>query len=858
MKCYQVSILIITALCSGLAGCSSSTEICVPEHRQCNGNVVEQCNAEGKAWVFYRDCEAKTCRHGDCVVVPDSCGQGGCEAALGETCSTCPEDCGDCCGNGQCEESYFESYFNCPQDCPPPTDGGGPLSDQGATGSDAGVGDGSPEDTIPGTDTMTPPGGCPAGSTQCSQDGFGMHMCGFDGSSTSFGPRIPCDPSDSCSSNVCQDSACNQPEVMLALDRSSSMLTDDRWSWVSTTLLDLVQSKQSTVHFGIRHFPTTGCQVSNPVTPALNAHSTVAQQVITPTTNASTPLSQALDGLDGVFGDPNVAQVVVLITDGDETCATGQQAVEAAGALFRAGVYVHAIGVTTQANVTLLDKIALAGGTQQAVIVNDGSSLQQALEGVLMQHNTCCAPACTGKACGSDGCGGSCGGCAVNEVCNSSGQCELSPDAPWAVRLGSSNNDGASGAAVDPSGNLLLCGDFDSGTVIGSTSLTSKGGVDGLVVKISPTGEVLWARNLGGSGEDRAMGVATDAQGNVYVTGYFEYTGYFGNTMKQSKGKDDLFLAKLSPDGDVLWAVGAGGPENDRSNAVAVDGSGNAWITGSFSGTASFGSQTLSAGSSSDVLLARVSSSGSITQAAQAGSYGSDRGLAVAVDSAGTVFVGGAFHWEITFGSTFLDSIDSSVGDGFVAAYSPTTGQFINAGHVEGLGLEYVNGLAAVAPGEVLIVGDYSASTVQVGSQTLGTNGATDIFVARWSSTSNSFSWATGAGGLLVDYGKGITVDGQGKAYLTGKVNRPTTIGTSTLGGSGDAVLAAEVSASGSLGWAKAAGGDHFIDKGTAIAADNKGHLYVVGEVGPNAVDIDGTTLSAKGGWDIFVWKIVP
>jgi len=239
-----------------------------------------------------------------------------------------------------------------------------------------------------------------------------MHHCGFDGAKYAFGKRIPCDIGETCAASVCSDSQCNSPEILVVLDRSSSMLKDGRWTWVSQGVLGWIQSHEMLVYFGYRAFPSQGCQVSSVIPPALSNMSTINAAVAPPTSTASTPLANALDGLAASFGDPDFSQAVVLITDGDETCSTASSPVQKASMLYGSGIRVYTIGVTTQANMGLLDQISQVGGTTKGTMVSDKTELDATLAAVLTDLNACasaggmncgqivnCAKLCASPAC---------------------------------------------------------------------------------------------------------------------------------------------------------------------------------------------------------------------------------------------------------------------------------------------------------------------------------------------------------------------------------------------------------------------------------------------------------------------------
>jgi hypothetical protein len=361
--------LLCVALAAGCSSKSKPDEICVPDQKRCSGDDVEKCRADGTDWIYYRSCSSpEVCDNGACKAKTSGCGDGACGPE--ETCGSCPDDCGACCGNGTCEPGQGETQNSCPADCSQGGDGASP-----------------PDSGGPPPDAPAP--GCQPGSAQCSQDGFGLRYCGFDGVTYSFGKRVPCDLGEKCAANACSDSKCNSPEVLVVLDRSSSMLKDGRWTWVSQALEGWIKAHESLVYFGYRGFPSQGCQVSSVIPPALNNSSSIKAAVTPPTSAASTPLGNALGGLVPYFGDPDFSQAVVLITDGDETCGTASGAVQKASALRFGGVRVYTIGVTTQANMGLLGQIAQAGGTTTGKMVSDKAQLDAALAAVLKDLNAC-------------------------------------------------------------------------------------------------------------------------------------------------------------------------------------------------------------------------------------------------------------------------------------------------------------------------------------------------------------------------------------------------------------------------------------------------------------------------------------
>ncbi|MFA4852230.1 MAG: SBBP repeat-containing protein [Bacteroidales bacterium] len=169
----------------------------------------------------------------------------------------------------------------------------------------------------------------------------------------------------------------------------------------------------------------------------------------------------------------------------------------------------------------------------------------------------------------------------------------------WAKSAIGTNNDYANSVTVDALGNAYVAGQFDSPTMtVGSITLTNantNGSFDLFLAKYDTGGNVLWAKSAGGTDYDVAYSVAVDVSGNAYVVGCFNSsTLTFGSTTLTNAGYENIFLVKYDAGGNVLWAKSAGGTGSDGANSVAVDASGNTYLTGYFlSSTITFGSTTL-------------------------------------------------------------------------------------------------------------------------------------------------------------------------------------------------------------------------------------------------------------------------
>ena len=131
----------------------------------------------------------------------------------------------------------------------------------------------------------------------------------------------------------------------------------------------------------------------------------------------------------------------------------------------------------------------------------------------------------------------------------------------------------AHAAATDHDGNVVTIGEFSGTAVIDRSSLTSAGGTDIAVAKFASTGDLIWWRRFGGPKNDGPADLAIDSSGNIYVTGVFRDTISFGGDSLTSSGGSDAFVAVFSPEGgSPIWSRRQGGLFDDRGASIAVDG----------------------------------------------------------------------------------------------------------------------------------------------------------------------------------------------------------------------------------------------------------------------------------------------
>jgi hypothetical protein len=221
--------------------------------------------------------------------------------------------------------------------------------------------------------------------------------------------------------------------------------------------------------------------------------------------------------------------------------------------------------------------------------------------------------------------------------------------------------------AVDADGNVLVSGKLYSHLDAGAIRLSSFGSSDPYVVKLSPTGAVLWARSWGSPGEDSSHGVAVDADGNVFVLVSFDQTLSLGGDPFVPRGSFDAALVKLDPDGDHVWSRHYGGSSYDLPGRLAVDVDGNAIMAGHFWQSTLLDDTQLSSRGEWDAYLAKVSGAGEVMWARQIGGAGTEHAWGVAADADGNLLVSGIFDATTDFGEG--ERANAGSNDAYVVKY---------------------------------------------------------------------------------------------------------------------------------------------------------------------------------------------
>ena len=435
-------------------------------------------------------------------------------------------------------------------------------------------------------------------------------------------------------------------------------------------------------------------------------------------------------------------------------------------------------------------------------------------------------------------------------------------DLLWANRYArSAGNDVVYDIVLDAQENPTIVGAFAGTSTFGATTLTSKGTTDAFAAKLDPSGNVSWVTGFGGTGFDQSSKVVLDSSGNLYVAGLFQSTVNFGPTTLTSQvGSYDVFTAKLGPTGSVAWVSQMGGASADQVAGIGLDTTGNIYVAGSYQGTATFGSRTLTTAGGYDAFLSELTPQGATAYAVGFGGTGTDQAKDLAVDGSGNAYVAGFFAGTAAFGGTTLNS--TGLSDGFAAKVA-TGGAVSWVDDLGGAGDDRATAITQDGQGNLYVGGYYSGSAT-LGSTTLTGGGGTDGFVARLDST-GAVAWSQGFGGATNDGVSDLTVFGPGNVKTLGTYGGPAIFSAITLPNIGSvnafsATLSQSISPAvvPTIGFTSAAGLGGTDVVLNASATDSAGNVYVVGGYS-GTVDVDPgvgiTNLTSSAGRDILVAK---
>lgn len=366
-----------------------------------------------------------------------------------------------------------------------------------------------------------------------------------------------------------------------------------------------------------------------------------------------------------------------------------------------------------------------------------------------------------------------------------------------------------------------------------------------LLVTLNSFGQLaLWdwvkKQNAGGSDNEYAKSITSDAMGNTYILGSFASKsitlGSYVLTNKYSP-TEDIYIAKYDSQGNVLWAKSAGSDLGDYGQSIDVDNFGNIFIAGFFrSYSISFGTINLYNYSSSngDYFIAKYDAAGNVLWAKNAvNGTSSDAITSISTDKQGNVYATGHFQSaSITFGSTTLTNPNAPSQEMFIAKFDGA-GNVLWAKSGGGTGHDIGVALSADTKGNIFLTGTYKSPSVSIGGTVLVNCNAPneDVFIAKYDSLGNVI-WAKTVGGLNSDYSLSIATDLNGCVIIGGGFNsNAIKIDTEFLvnnGGNRITLYLAKFSPSGNVIWARSIANSSSCIV-NAICTDGAGNIYATG-----------------------------
>ncbi|MDC0749883.1 hypothetical protein [Polyangium mundeleinium] len=392
-----------------------------------------------------------------------------------------------------------------------------------------------------------------------------------------------------------------------------------------------------------------------------------------------------------------------------------------------------------------------------------------------------------------------------------------------------------------------------SGGAGGSGGMAGAGGEDG-GPDPTPAFKHVWSKSFGETDVQSIQGVATDpATGDVVAVGSFRGVVDLGGGPLVSAGESDLFVARFSPLGEHRWSKRVGDAANQEATAVAIDAAGSIYVGGAIQGSSDFGDgQLLTSAGSDDAFVARLDAEGNLAWAKHFGDAKAQRVTRIVITPSGQIVLGGAFAGTINFGGTNL--VSAGLNDVYVAEIN-AEGAHVFSRRFGGNSFDDLGGLAVDPTGSLLVTGTFD-TTIDFGPVTgdaLTSIGGHDIFIAKLSASGTGL-WAHRAGDAGTQRGLAIAAAPNGDVIVAGDASGTLYLDGPVVYAKGDrGLFLARYSSSGSAFWSQMFGGKFSGSWGVSVRVDPSTESIVTAGFFDDEVDFGGGPLSAAGGVDVFL-----
>jgi hypothetical protein len=344
----------------------------------------------------------------------------------------------------------------------------------------------------------------------------------------------------------------------------------------------------------------------------------------------------------------------------------------------------------------------------------------------------------------------------------------------WGLAVTGGSSEYVTHIASDPSGNVYVTGVFWESVSFGGRTASGSGDTDVFVAKVSSQGSVLWLKTYGSAGTEETSKLVADADG-VTVGGIFQQSVNFGDGARTAVGFADVFVLRLDAQGDFRWAKTAGGTIGDSLDGLAADSTGNVYAAGTFTGQVSFGGTPLVSQNGPDLFVVKYSAAGAhLWSVRVSGQAESVADLAVVGDEP---VIAGSFQGQINFGGEALTATGAGA-DLFAVRLRANDGAHVWSLRAGGSGAESISDVIPSRDG-VLLAG-YFRDVAGFGTDVLSATGDYDAFL--WKLTSNgTHAWARRFGGAGLDRATAVIEAPNGDAAIFGGYAQPFEVSGTAL-----------------------------------------------------------------------------
>lgn len=335
----------------------------------------------------------------------------------------------------------------------------------------------------------------------------------------------------------------------------------------------------------------------------------------------------------------------------------------------------------------------------------------------------------------------------------------------WAVSMGGNGLDQVNNMTVDANGNPTIVGQFQSNVLTaGAFNLTGQGAEDMFLIHLDTNGNIIWATSFGASGTDRGEQVSADAQGNVTTTSIFQYTVTVGGTSYTAGGSQyNGLMVKYDINGNVLWAINLGTSGDTEVYGNGTDSNGNIVVSGYYDGSVDFdplgAHTTLNAGGAAKGFVAKYSPAGKLIWVNSIDGTYVNNGSIISIDSNNDIYLAATVNFQVKFGGTTLTPV--GVQDVFIAKYS-SAGTFQFVKDIGGNGFSggaFAYQLRNDPNNNDIYITGYFNGTIDFDPSAAVANvsdhGQRDFFIGRYDSNGN-YKWAFGGGSANCNLSLGI------------------------------------------------------------------------------------------------------